>query len=96
MVLSFVANLMFEATLTTVRCTYLMGRYLIYGHQETAEEKLDKIIEDNQKLKAELLELKRTLQHQSSDVNQTVRNERGDEEICPASGSSGNVEKTEN
>lgn len=39
-----VLSLLIETSVFVVQKVYCLGYYLIYGHQETSEEKLDKLI----------------------------------------------------
>lgn len=45
-------------TVFVVKQTYSWGRYLVYGHEETTEEKLEKVFQKYSEIKQELEELK--------------------------------------
>ena len=45
MAVSFLLNLALETVIFTVKGVYSWGKYIVYGHEETTDEKLNKIID---------------------------------------------------
>lgn len=58
MVFSFLLSSAIDITVFVVKQTYSWGRYLVYGHEETTEEKLEKVFQKYSEIKQELEELK--------------------------------------
>jgi len=53
MVVALLAEIALETTIWTLKKTYNLGYYMIYGQQETTEEKLVKIVEEMKKKQEE-------------------------------------------
>jgi hypothetical protein len=62
MVLMFLTDISLMSATWVIKKTYDISYYMVYGHQETTEEKLFKTIklleEENKKEKEELMEIK--------------------------------------
>lgn len=54
MVLYFITQYAFENSWWLIKQTYNLGHYMVYGHQETIEEKLLKQLEEMRKKQEEL------------------------------------------
>jgi hypothetical protein len=96
MVLSFLLNVAVDATVFTVKYAYSWGRYFVYGHEETTDEKLDRIIKEYTEIKEELTLIKGTV-HEKEELKTTVspqiptnnvnNGERQEEAVCESAGS---------
>ena len=69
MVLSFVLGIAYDLSIVAVKTAYSLGRYMIYGKEESENDKLTKIIKDTvqlqeeiRQLHAELVELKKSIE----------------------------------
>lgn len=66
MVLLFLLSLAIDTTIFITKSTFSLGRYIIYGHEETSEEKIQKMLQDYKSMKIELEELKTTVYNKNS------------------------------
>lgn len=60
--LSFVLSAVTELTVGTVKYAYSWGRYFVYGHEETTDEKLDKVTKECREIKEDYKQLLHTLE----------------------------------
>ncbi len=58
MVISFILSTVIDLTGYTLKSVYSFGRYLVYGHEETSDEKLDRFILEFTEIRREISTLK--------------------------------------
>ena len=51
---SFIITIVYEATLSTLKYSYYFGKYLIYGREETTDDKLERVLKEVAQLRKEL------------------------------------------
>lgn len=76
MVISFVLSTATDLTVYTLKCIYSFGRYLVYGHEETEAEKLDRFILEFTELKREVVSLKESSLQERIGAEQRIYNEQ--------------------
>lgn len=88
MVFSFLLSTAFDATVFTVKYAYSWGRYFVYGHEETSEEKLDKILKEYGEIKHELELVREELKTSHlAQIHTIPDGERKCKDVCQPTGS---------
>lgn len=86
MVLSFLASLVVDLTVATVKYTYGIGYYLLYGREPTPEEKVELLLrqlnDQYHQLAIEMVELKASLDKKDVHTQSPSQVEPGQEETA--------------